>query len=702
MSSWRRLQWIAWDLAPARACVPSGGCWPSHSEVWPNPSPASQSVRQSASQSDSFRGKHLRAFSGLLCRPALAISERVKAHRRVRMVAAKDFRSKNAARRAARKQQKQGQPIPSDAVVPAPESIKVEEPALSKEDESPTDVGDDDHVPSVLDDIANTLQEADLETFKAVFDRFSMPEETQTSGPRLISSDEKGQVMYDDDDNIPDEEDMKSDQEDAEELANHLSKTRQKKQNRLNVAELKQLVKKPEVVEWTDVSAPDPKLLVSLKSVRNSVPVPAHWSQKRDYLAGKRGIEKTSFELPDFIRATGVGEMRQAAQEQREAQSLKQQMRARVQPKMGRLDIDYQKLHDAFFRFQTKPPLTKYGETYYEGKEFETNTREKKPGELSEELKDALNIPPGAPPPWLISMQRFGPPPSYPSLKIPGLNAPLPSGGQWGYHPGGWGKPPTDEYNRPLYGDVFGILQPVSAPEPGVQKETDLWGELEIVDESSEEEEEEDDEDEEDDDAQEENVDGEAMTDGIQTGTQTGLASMAPSGIATPDHFELRKARAVEEDNDEDGEEMADGEVDFNRPRTLYQVLPERQQNVKGFYGSSHAYAVPSTPSAATDVASTQAHARPKAAVTKLDGKDSRKRTSDDVNLAIDPDNLEAGLSKEDLEAVYARGRAEKSGRPSGWDEDLSDMVSEAASLQAQKRQKLKANPDKKKEKFKF
>jgi splicing factor 3B subunit 2 len=30
------------------------------------------------------------------------------------------------------------------------------------------------------------------------------------------------------------------------------------------------------------------------------------------------------------------------------------------------------------------------------------------------------------PPPWLIAMQRYGPPPSYPSLKIPGLNAPIP------------------------------------------------------------------------------------------------------------------------------------------------------------------------------------------------------------------------------------------------------------------------------------
>lgn len=32
---------------------------------------------------------------------------------------------------------------------------------------------------------------------------------------------------------------------------------------------------------------------------------------------------------------------------------------------------------------------------------------------------------------------------------------------QWGFHPGGWGKPPLDEYNRPLYGDVFGVLPKV-------------------------------------------------------------------------------------------------------------------------------------------------------------------------------------------------------------------------------------------------
>jgi splicing factor 3B subunit 2 len=103
-----------------------------------------------------------------------------------------------------------------------------------------------------------------------------------------------------------------------------------------------------------------------------------------------------------------------------------------------------------------------HGDLYYEGKEFETRLKEKKPGDLSEELRTALGMPVGpnankVPPPWLIAMQRYGPPPSYPNLKIPGLNAPIPEGCSFGYHAGGWGKPPVDETGRPLYGDVFGI-----------------------------------------------------------------------------------------------------------------------------------------------------------------------------------------------------------------------------------------------------
>jgi splicing factor 3B subunit 2 len=55
-------------------------------------------------------------------------------------------------------------------------------------------------------------------------------------------------------------------------------------------------------------------------------------------------------------------EMRESVKEKEDASKLKSKMRERMQPKMGKLDIDYQKLHDAFFRFQTKPTLTQHGE----------------------------------------------------------------------------------------------------------------------------------------------------------------------------------------------------------------------------------------------------------------------------------------------------------------------------------------------------
>lgn len=76
-----------------------------------------------------------------------------------------------------------------------------------------------------------------------------------------------------------------------------------------------QLVVRPDVVEMHDVTAQEPKLLVHLKATRNTVPVPRHWCFKRKYLQGKRGIEKPPFELPDFIKKTGIQEMREALQE---------------------------------------------------------------------------------------------------------------------------------------------------------------------------------------------------------------------------------------------------------------------------------------------------------------------------------------------------------------------------------------------------
>lgn len=80
-----------------------------------------------------------------------------------------------------------------------------------------------------------------------------------------------------------------------------MSKKARKLASRLTVAELKQLVRRADVVEVEDVTAADPRLLVYLKSYRNTVPVPRHWCSKRHYLQGRKGTEKTPFKLPGKI-----------------------------------------------------------------------------------------------------------------------------------------------------------------------------------------------------------------------------------------------------------------------------------------------------------------------------------------------------------------------------------------------------------------
>ena len=522
-----------------------------------------------------------------------------------------------------------------------PDASSDEAPATQVKDE-PSPVPPRPTDPVVADEIDfDNMKEEDplFDMYKDIIEKF---QQSDKEDPSLKEVD-KPEVFYDDDADIPDEE------EDAEPK---LSKKKRKELSKLSVAELKALVKKPEIVEWTDTSATDPRLLVHIKSSRNVVPVPTHWSLKREYLSSKRGMEKPPFALPKFIQETGIAEMRDAVLEKQNEASLKQKQRERVQPKMGKLDIDYQKLYEAFFRFQTKPELTRYGEVYYEGKEYETNLKHLRPGELSEELKEALSIPPGAPPPWLINQQRFGPPPSYPALKIPGLNAPPPPGGQWGFHPGGYGKPPVDEFNRPLFGgDVFGIIQSQANPQLGEPVEKTLWGELQEPEEESEEEES--------DEEAEEEGDGEGEDDAQSpSGLETpgGLASAVPTEFGGTEsmagEFNLRKQRRGTETEED------------THPRSAYQVLPEHQSRVQGFFGGDRTYDL-------------KGGLQSNVPVLGQEDQSRKRKKPGDVDVAMDPDALmvKDGMDKEDLKKMYEKQRQQESSGQWGIQEDLSDMI---------------------------
>merc|ERR1712038_1553843 len=457
---------------------------------------------------------------------------------------------------------------------------------VKKEKEGLPDV----EVEYIQDKLELDMSDPNYRTFSKIFEVFKISENEDDN-----NIDKKGSEL-DKDDSEDKNDDMKKvphmledddmlEEEEPDETKDKLSKRKLKKLNRLSVAELKQLVSRPDVVEMHDVTAKDPNLLVSLKATRNTVPVPRHWCFKRKYLQGKRGIEKAAFDLPDFIKKTGIMEMRAALQEKEVEKNLKSKMREKVRPKLGKIDIDYQKLHDAFFKWQTKPRMTYHGDLYYEGKEFEIRLKEKKPGDLSDDLRTALGMPVGpnahkVPPPWLISMQRYGPPPSYPNLKIPGLNSPIPEGCSFGYHAGGWGKPPVDETGKPLYGDVFGTQDAgYSQQIPVEEVDQSLWGERES--ESEEEESEEEEEEEE----TEEAPDPSGMqTPIIDAGlaTPSGMSSVGAPGQETPELIELRKRR-IEAD-------MEGGDTP-----SLYTILPEKKAHGVGasMMGSTHTYEVP-------------------------------------------------------------------------------------------------------------
>ena len=220
------------------------------------------------------------------------------------------------------------------------------------------------------------------------------------------------------------EEDSSSDNDTViiEEESRKKRKKRMKELGIYSLAELKSKAPYPEVVEPWDTNSADPELLIHFKCMPNTVPVPIHWAQNGKYLQSQRGKVRKPYSLPDYIEATGISRLRLI--EIPVHITLQQKTRRRMRPKLGRTEIDYQILYDAFFKYQTKKRMTKLGEVYYEGKETDKRMRKYRPGKLTRRLRAALGISGSTIPPFVQNMQRYGPPPAYPFLKIPGVNIP--------------------------------------------------------------------------------------------------------------------------------------------------------------------------------------------------------------------------------------------------------------------------------------
>lgn len=102
----------------------------------------------------------------------------------------------------------------------------------------------------------------------------------------------------------------------------------------------------------------------------------------------------------------------------------------------------------------------------------------------------------------------------------------------------------------------------------------------------------EDEESESEEESEEEEAAEPAPADGLQTPsgleTPSGMASVVSTvagGLETPDFLELRKGRTISEAAD-------------SGPRSLYQVVPEKQTSVRGLMGSERGYDVSAVASA--------------------------------------------------------------------------------------------------------
>ncbi|KAM9928276.1 hypothetical protein OXX59_001943 [Metschnikowia pulcherrima] len=298
---------------------------------------------------------------------------------------------------------------------PNPNPDPKAKPEVSDDEPEPEPESNKEQIMGIFSRLKDTpkessLQETDLYTqYAGIFHKFEPKPETKTQVVLYTASDASASSSDTDSDN--------------DSSTRPLSKRQRRIREKIPISVLKSATSKPQAVEWYDADAPDPYMAVFMKTALNHVNVPSHWQQKKEYLSSKRGLERAPFQLPKYISNTGIVEMRN-----HDADSLKKSQRDRVQPKMGRLDIDYQRLHDAFFKHQTKPRVLAFGEVYSEGRETSdqhlNEVARMRPGRISKALRAAVGMSENetVAPPWITVMHELGKPPSYSHLIIPGID----------------------------------------------------------------------------------------------------------------------------------------------------------------------------------------------------------------------------------------------------------------------------------------
>jgi len=262
---------------------------------------------------------------------------------------------------------------------------------------------------------------------------------------------------------------------------------------------------------------------------------------------------------------------------------------------------------------------------------------------------------------------------------------------------GEWGRPPIDDYGRPLYGDIFGQAVKIVEDENPVDRS--LWATLEEEEEKQEEEQQPEigggDEEMEDEEMKTEPV-AAAVSEPDTSGIES-VSSLA-SGLETPEAVTLRKRL--------DGTGTETPDTVHTAPRSLFTVLEEKKASVasSGLFGTDKTYVIPSAASAGSGsgTAAVTGTGAAQLSQASLDRAEAEKRNAErksklteQVDLELNPEELAEGVEG----AVLKRKYDEKMAQMREARELSREDVSEVAMEHRKKKQKTS---DKKKSSFKF
>lgn len=124
------------------------------------------------------------------------------------------------------------------------------------------------------------------------------------------------------------------------------------KKNQINYNDLKIISLFPDSVEEVDATAMEPITYILFKCLKNLIKVPKHWISLKSFLSKRRGVLESTYRLPDYIESTGISKLRDP--DLIDSRLMKIKAKDKVNPKIGKMEIKYEKLYEAFFKYQKK------------------------------------------------------------------------------------------------------------------------------------------------------------------------------------------------------------------------------------------------------------------------------------------------------------------------------------------------------------